>query len=307
MDSLRVSLEALIVRRIALSLQYEGSGFCGWQRQRNARSVQAVLEEAIAQLDSLRPTQSFAAGRTDAGVHAAAQVVHFDCFESIPASRWALALNSRLPASIRVRESVERPRDWHACYSAIYRRYRYVVYNGQRPNLFLSPWSWHCYHYRLDEQAMRQALEGIVGLHDFAAFMRAGSRRAHSRTTVQDVLMERKGDLIRIEIQASGFLYGMVRLLMAQLVAVGEHRLSVSGFEQRWKERRRQEVREAAPAKGLCLLRAGYNEAIFSKAGWYDCQPWFSLSAEDPPHPPPLLSKSTEPGISISRPRYSSG
>lgn len=285
------SPELPILRRIALSLQYEGSDFCGWQRQKNARSVQAVLEAAIAQLDPLRPIQSFAAGRTDAGVHAAAQVVHFDCSGPIPAAKWAPALNGRLPASIRVRESVERPRDWHACYSAVYRRYRYLIHNGRRPNLFLTPWTWHRYHHRLNEETMRVALEGMIGLHDFAAFMRAGSRRPHSRTTIQDVLVEREGDLIRVEIQASGFLYGMVRLLMAQLVAVGEHRLSVEAFEQRWRERRRDQVREAAPARGLCLLRAGYAETIFSKAGWYDCQPWFSLATDDPPPDPPCFAK----------------
>lgn len=170
---------------------------------------------------------------------------------------------------------MERPLGWHACYSASYRRYRYTLYNGRRPNLFLAPWSWHRYQSRLDEQAMEQALHGLLGSHDFAAFQRAGSRRSHSRTTIQDVSLQRRGDLIHFEIQASGFLYGMVRLLTGQLVAVGEHRLTPEHFERRWKERRRSEVKDGAPAQGLCLLRAGYSETIFSKGGWYDCQPTF--------------------------------
>ena len=281
--------ESPLIQRIALCLQYEGSAFCGWQRQRNSHSVQAELESAISQLDPHRPIQTFAAGRTDTGVHAAGQVVHFDCSTRIPPGKWAPALNGRLPSSVRVRESVLRPSAWHACYSASYRRYRYTIYNARRPNLFLSPWSWHRYHHRLDESRMRDALNSMLGLHDFTAFMRAGSRRAHACTTVQDVLVKRSGDLITVEIQASGFLYGMVRLLMAQLVAVGEHRLSVAGFEQRWRKRRRDEVKEAAPAHGLCLLRAGYPEAIFTKAGWYDCQPWFFLAESDPPPDPPPL------------------
>ena len=276
-------------RRIALSLQYEGSHFCGWQRQRNGRSVQAVLEAAIAELDPLRPIQTFAAGRTDAGVHAAGQVVHFDCQGPIPARKWAPALNGRLPNTIRVRESVAVPLDWHACYCATYRRYRYTIHNGRRPNLFLTPWAWHRYQMRLDANRMDAALQGMLGHHDFSAFMRAGSRRANALTTVQEVLVDRQGDMIRVEIQASGFLYGMVRLLMAQLIAVGEHRLSVSGFEQRWRERRRHEVREAAPAHGLCLLRAGYEQEMFTKAGWYDCQPWFFLAEDDPPPDPPIV------------------
>ena len=280
-----------MVKRIALSLQYEGSAFCGWQRQRQGTSVQSVLEDAIAQLDPHRPVQTFAAGRTDAGVHAAGQVVHFDSSGPIPASRWAPALNGRLPGTIRVREAVERPLNWHACYSATYRRYRYSIYNGRRPNLFLTPWTWHRYHARLDDQLMVEALEGLLGTHDFGAFMRAGSRRAHARTTIQDVSLERQGDLVSVEIQASGFLYGMVRLLMGQVVAVGEHRLSLASFERRWRERRRSEVKDSAPAQGLCLLRAGYEEPIFSKGGWYDCQPRYFLATEDPPPDPPKLPK----------------
>ena len=276
-------------------MQYEGTSFCGWQRQRNGRSVQAVLEDAIGVLDPTHPLpiQTFAAGRTDSGVHAAAQVVHFDASSRIPASKWAMALNGRLPSSIRVRESVQRPRSWHACYDAIYRRYRYTIHNGRRPNLFLSTWSWHRYHLRLNETRMRTALQGLIGLHDFSAFMRAGSRRAHARTTVQEVHLERRGDLIIVEIQASGFLYGMVRLLMAQLVSVGEHRLSTNQFEDRWRQKRRSEVKEAAPARGLCFLRAGYAEEIFSRSGWYDCQPWFFLAESDPPPDPPPLPEAT--------------
>ena len=276
------------VRRIGLSLQYEGSCFCGWQRQKQVQrqSVQAVLEKAIAELDPHRPIQAVAAGRTDSGVHASGQVVHFDCCGPIPAKRWAPALNGRLPSSIRVRESIDRPLNWHACHSASYRRYRYTIYNGRRPNLFLAPWCWHRYQTKLDENAMAQALSSLVGEHDFAAFQKAGSRRVHSRTTVQDISLERDGDLLRIEIQASGFLYGMVRLLMGQLVAVGEHRLTPMGFEQRWRDCRRHEVREAAPPHGLCLLRAGYPENLFSKGGWYDCQPRLALATCDPPPDP---------------------
>ncbi len=277
------------VRRVALSLQYDGREFCGWQRQENGLSIQAVLEAAISTLDPHRPIKAIAAGRTDSGVHAAGQVVHFDCSGPIPANRWASALNGRLPLSIRVREAVFRPNNWHACYSAIYRRYRYTVYNGCRPNLFLAPWSWHRYQYRLDENLMNLALQSLLGFHDFSAFQRAGSNRPNALTTIQEVLLERNGDLLEIEIQASGFLYGMVRLLVGQLVAVGEHKLSLADFERRWKEKRRSEVREAAPANGLCLIRAGYEESIFSKAAWYDSFPKQCLNLTDSPKEPPEI------------------
>ena len=276
------------LRRIALCLQYDGSAYCGWQRQPRDPSVQETLEAALAQLDPAGPAAVVAAGRTDTGVHASGQVVHFETAGPIPAQRWPAALNGRLPASIRVRGAAAVPADWHACFSATYRRYRYTLYNARLPNLFLAPWSWHRYQVRLDEQRMRQALEGMLGEHDFAAFERAGSARSHSRTTLQQVQIERRGDLIEVELQASGFLYGMVRLVMGQLVAVGEGRLSLAAFERRWRERARSEVKEAAPPHGLCLLRVGYPSEVFPRAAWYDCQPRYLLGSSDAP--------ATEPG-----------
>jgi tRNA pseudouridine38-40 synthase len=268
-------------------VQYDGSAYNGWQRQQNAPSVQACLEGAIAALDPGGPGRCSAAGRTDTGVHAAGQVVHFDTTSRIPPGHWPKALNGRLPASIRVRAAAAVAPDWHACFGARYRRYRYTIYNGRTPNLFLAPWSWHRYQQGLDEDLMRQALEEMLGEHDFSAFQRAGSRRAHGRTTLQEVLVERHGDLITVELQASGFLYGMVRLLMGQLVALGEGRLELAVLQRRWQQALRQEVKEAAPPQGLCLLRVGYAQDPFPKAAWYDCQPRFALTISDPPPPPP--------------------
>ena len=284
-------------QRIALCLQYDGGPFCGWQRQPQHPSVQQTLDEAIEALDPLpagvtaKLSRTIAAGRTDTGVHAAAQVVHFDCHGPIPAPRWAPALNGRLPGSMRVRASAAVAADWHACFSAQYRRYRYCIYNARRPNLFLAPISWHRYQWRLQDQLMEELLQELLGHHDFSAFQRAGSQRAHARTTVQEVSLERDGDILTLEIQASGFLYGMVRLLVGQLVAAGEGRISPEQFRQRWRQQRRDEVKEAAPPQGLCLLRVGYPEPVFPRGAWYDCQPRYRLETSDPP--PEITSNPT--------------
>jgi tRNA pseudouridine38-40 synthase len=269
------------LRRIALCIQYDGAGFNGWQRQRNARSVQQTIEEALQGLDPAGPALCVAAGRTDTGVHAAGQVVHFDTAGPIPAHRWPKALNGRLPATIRVVAAREVAHDWHACFSACYRRYRYTLYNGRLPNLFVQPWSWHRYQSRIDERTIASLLGTMVGEHDFSAFMRAGSRRRNGITTLQEVQVERSGDLITVELQASGFLYGMVRLLMGQLVAVAEARLDAALLLERWRQQRRSEIKEAAPAQGLCLLRVGYPTPVFTKAECYNLQPRYVLSGSD--------------------------
>ena len=274
-------------KRIALLIQYQGTNYCGWQRQPNNLSVQEVLENSINLLEPSSDIKVVAAGRTDSGVHAAGQVVHFDSIGSIPSSQWSSAINGRLPKNIRVRESILRPINWHACYSAKYRRYRYLIYNSRKINLFLSPWTWHKYKYRLDDCLMKIALEKLIGNYDFSAFQRAGSYRANGWTTIQDVEIKRNGDLLQIDIQATGFLYGMVRLLIGQLVAIGEHRLSLQNFENIWRNQLRSHVKEAAPANGLCLIRVGYEQNIFSKSLTEDSFPSFSLNSSDPPSDPP--------------------
>tara|TARA_Y100001968_G_scaffold279434_1_gene275371 strand:- start:199 stop:1041 length:843 start_codon:yes stop_codon:yes gene_type:complete len=266
-----------LTHRIALVIQYDGSGYRGWQNQKDSITVQGTLEQKIAELDPIRPVKVIAAGRTDSGVHASGQVAHFDCSGPIPTHKWASALNGRLPESIKVLEAVNVPMGWHACYSAKYRRYRYSIFNGSYPNLFLQNISWHKYRIKLDINLMNHALSDLLGLHDFIAFQKAGSNRSNSLTTVQDVSISRHGDIVTVEVQASGFLYGMVRLLIGQLVAVGEKRLPLEKFIYRWRNGLRSEIKEAAPPHGLCLIRVGYEEKVFSKQTSFDTFPSFSL------------------------------
>jgi tRNA pseudouridine38-40 synthase len=262
-------------QRIALVIQYVGHAFKGWQRQPNGHTVQAELEQALESVLGYAVTLH-AAGRTDSGVHAAAQVAHFDVRSTVPAHRWAAILNSRI-SNVLVRGSAAVPTDWHSRFSAIWRRYRYTVYTDNRPNLFLRPYVWHYYQTPLDAASIQAALDPLVGRHHLAAFHRAGSSRPHSWVDVQEVKCVRDGPFLHIEVQASGFLYGMMRLLVGMLVQVGSGELKPTQFTQIWSTEQRDLVKYAAPPQGLCLLRVGYPEFPFPPDVWYEAQPLFAF------------------------------
>lgn len=264
------------VQRVALVIQYLGTNFYGWQRQPHHRSVQEEIEKVLSSIEQ-RPVTLYGAGRTDTGVHAAAQIAHFNATSPIPAQRWAAVLNSRLPEDIIIRASALVAPDWHARFSASWRRYRYTIYTDARPNLFVRPFSWHYYHAPLDESLIQTALNPLIGKHHLAAFHRANSGRSHSWVDVQAAECYRNEPFIHIEIQANGFLYGMVRLLVGMLVKVGRGELDPKDFTELWVNQRREEVKYAAPAKGLCLLRIGYPDSPFPPEVWFDTQPKFFL------------------------------
>jgi len=264
------------LQRVALVIQYLGTHFHGWQRQKGQRTVQEEIERALSSVVN-RPVILHGAGRTDTGVHAAAQVAHFDYAGRVPASQWAAILNSRLPKDILIRASAAVHDRWHARFCASWRRYRYTLYTDTRPNLFVEPFSWHYYYGQLDEALIQAAMSPLIGYHHLAAFQRAGSKRTHSWVQVQAAECYRQGPFLYVEIQADGFLYGMVRLLVALLVQVGSSQRSPDSFTKLWTEQRREEVKSAAPAHGLCLLRVGYPESPFSPEIWYDSLPKFVL------------------------------
>jgi tRNA pseudouridine38-40 synthase len=264
------------IQRVALVIQYLGTHFHGWQRQAKHRTVQEEIESVLEAVlgDSIR---IHAAGRTDTGVHAAAQVAHFDAPSHIPAHRWADILNSRLPQDILIRASASVSSTWHARFSAVWRRYRYTLYTDPRPNLFVRPLAWHYYYEPLDVALIQDALNPLIGKHHLAAFQRSGSRRPHAWVDVQAAQCDRQGSFVYIEVQASGFLYGMMRLLVGLLVQVGRGLRSPVSFTELWTTQRREEVKYSAPAHGLCLLRVGYPEFPFPPDIWFDTQPSLCL------------------------------
>jgi tRNA pseudouridine38-40 synthase len=283
----REPTDAAEMQRVALVIQYLGTHFHGWQRQLNQRTVQEEIERAIELVLGQHITLH-GSGRTDTGVHAAAQVAHFEAPARIPAYRWVDILNSRLPNDVLIRAAARVSSNWHARFSAIWRRYRYTLYTEPRPNLFIRPFVWHYYHAPLQEALMQEALTPLVGRHHLAAFHRAGSKRPHSWVDVQVAECRRQGSLLQIELQASGFLYGMVRLLVGMLVEVGTGERSPTEFTEIWQQQRRDLVKYAAPPQGLCLLRVGYPEFPFPPEVWHDTQPHFVFSS--PPQPAYCLS-----------------
>ena len=261
-------------KRVALVIQYLGTHFHGWQRQARERTVQEEIETVLSEILN-QPVTLHGAGRTDAGVHAAAQVAHFDHSSPIPAQKWASVLNSQLAEDILILASAAVDSSWHARFSASWRRYRYTIYTDAQPNLFVLPLVWHYYHAPIDEYRIQAALNSLLGRQDLAAFHRSKSGRSHSLVEVQAVECNRIGPFIHIEIQADGFLYGMVRLLVGLLVQVGRGDRSVENFTSLWVNKKRSEVKYSAPAKGLCLLRVGYPEFPFPPEIWFDTQPKF--------------------------------
>ena len=264
------------MKRIALLVQYDGSHFSGWQKQKHVITVQEILESALFKITH-KDIKTFAAGRTDAGVHASGQVVHFDIDCVIPGNNYANVLNSLLPSTIRILESVEVGDSWHACYSAKYRHYRYVINNSKFPNLFINNWSWHRYQKVLNEVLMSNVSKKMEGEHDFFAFQKSGSNRKTSITKIKNIDIQRVEDLILIDIKASGFLYGMVRLIVGQLVLVGEKKISPDIFTDRWLNKKKSDVKESAPAKGLCFVNAVYEENVFNKINKNDFFPLFLI------------------------------
>jgi tRNA pseudouridine38-40 synthase len=264
-------------QRVALAIQYVGTNLHGWQRQPQYRTVQGELESHLSNI--LRgQIRVYGAGRTDSGVHAAAQIAHFDAQTLVPPEKWQGILNHRLGDEIMIRGAAAVPPEWHSRFSAQWRRYRYTIYTDALPNLFLAPYSWHYYHAPLDEVAMSEALQPLLGLHHLSAFHRSDSSRSHSWVDVQALSCRRSGPLIQIEIQANGFLYGMVRLIVGMLVRVGTGDLDAAAFTRIWRQEDRSAVKHSAPAKGLCLLRVGYQYMPFPEAVWFDTQPQWLLA-----------------------------
>ena len=238
----------LAIMRLLLTVQYLGTRYGGWQAQSNAVAVQQVIEEALARIFG-QPIRIHGAGRTDAGVHAAAQRAHFDAPFAIPARGLVLGLNQLLPPDVRVTLAESVAGDFHARFSAIAKTYEYRIWNAEVADVFTAETHAHVAR-RLDERAMHAAAQELAGTHDFAAFTVADPEVATTTRTIESIEVGRDGEVIRIRVTADGFLRYMVRRIAGSLIEIGRGKLS--------PDKLREEARWTAPAKGLVLRDIRY-------------------------------------------------
>lgn len=244
--------------RIALGIEYDGRAFRGWQRQRGARTVQEAVEAALGRV-AAHPVRTGCAGRTDAGVHACGQVVHFDSAAARSMRAWMLGANVNLPPDVSVLWAREVPVEFDARFSATGRTYRYLILErDSRPALLAGRVCWT--HRRLDVDAMQDAARHLVGRHDFSAFRALACQAKSPVRTVRRLDVRRVGELVVLEVEADGFLMHMVRNIAGTLMAVGCGEAAPDWAREVLEARDRTRGGVTAPAGGLYLLRVDYPE-----------------------------------------------
>lgn len=242
--------------RIALGVEYGGEGFHGFQRQAHARSVQAALEAALARVAD-RPVTVVCAGRTDRGVHATAQVVHFDAEVDRGERAWTLGVNRYLPADIAVVWAQQVSPHFHARYSARRRHYRYLISNRHgRPGLWSGRVTWH--PRPLDPVAMGEAALDLVGRHDFSAFRAAECQARHPIRTVFRIAIAERGSIVSVDLIANAFLHHMVRNIIGVLLPIGRGDAPVTWAGEVLRGRDRARAGVTAPPDGLYFTGVDY-------------------------------------------------
>jgi len=249
------------MRNLKITLAYDGTDFCGWQVQPDAPSIQGALASAIGRItgEKVLPQGS---GRTDAGVHALAQVATFSIESVIPTANLVIALNDVLPPAIRILQCIEAPLDFHARKSAIAKTYRYRMYRGDICPPFLARYVWH-YPYPLDFDAMAQAAQVVEGEHDFTSFAAVDPERgkeepvSNVRTVFSSRWTQQDQEFV-YEIRGNGFLHHMVRNLVGTFLLAGKKTLNTDDVTRILADRNRSAAGATAPASGLYLVNVEY-------------------------------------------------
>ncbi len=244
------------MRNIKLTIRYDGTRYSGWQSQKNGLAIQDVIQDAIKVI-TLESVSLAGSGRTDAGVHAEAQVANFKTKSRIPLKKLRMALNSKLPRDIAITHIEEAGLKFNAQKSAKSKLYRYTIMNNDYIDPLVRHFAAECF-YRLDINLMRKAAEYLIGRHDFKSFRTTDGEEKSSVRTIKNIKIEKDGSSVYIYIEANGFLYNMARSIAGTLVEVGRGKFEVSGIKDILLKRDRKFSGPTMPAKGLCMVKVRY-------------------------------------------------
>lgn len=253
------------MRRVLLSVEYDGTRYAGWQRQINGLAVQQVLEECLTKTCG-HNVSVIGSSRTDAGVHAMDQKVQFDTSCSIPPEKYPFVLNCILPPDIRIHAGREVPPDFHARFLSCGKTYTYRILNSRHGSALYRNLCWHV-PVPLDMETMRTSLPFLTGTHDFAAFQAAGGTAKSTVRTIDRADISGNGDLLTLLISGNAFLYNMVRIIAGTLVEIGLHRLPSDAFVRALSSGSRLDLGMTAPPQGLELTEVRYPALAFTEPG----------------------------------------
>ena len=249
-----------MLNNIKLTLEYDGTNYYGWQKQKGFKTIQGEIEEAI-ELVTKEHCEVIGSSRTDAGVHARGFVANFKTNSKVPPERFREALNVKLPNDIVVIKSEKVEDDFHARYCAKGKTYEYYILNDQVPSALIRNQVYH-YKYDLDIEAMKEAARRIEGTHDFKCFCASGSTVKDTVRTVYSIEVHEQDDIVYLDVCGNGFLYNMVRIIAGTLIDVGRHRLTAQTIEEMLEKRDRTLGGPTAPPEGLTLLEVYYDAAL---------------------------------------------
>ncbi|WP_209125341.1 tRNA pseudouridine(38-40) synthase TruA [Alkalihalobacillus sp. BA299] len=245
------------MRRYKCVISYDGTDFSGFQIQPDRRTVQGELEKALKTIHKNQSIQVFGSGRTDASVHAIGQVIHFDTPLHIPTEKWGRAFAANLPQDIVIRDVQEVNQDFHARFQAVRKEYRYRVLNCKLHDVFRRRYTYHFPH-ELNVNAMQEAAEFLLGIHDFTSFCSTASPIEDKVRTIYHLEIIQEEDELIFRIQGNGFLYNMVRIIVGTLLEVGAGKRNVNDMKKIILAKDRTKSGKTAPGHGLYLWKVDY-------------------------------------------------
>ncbi|RKQ32314.1 tRNA pseudouridine(38-40) synthase TruA [Oceanobacillus halophilus] len=246
--------------RLRCTLQYDGTLFNGFQIQPGQRTVQGELEKVLAKMHKGRSVRIVASGRTDSGVHAKGQVIHFDSFQRIPGEKWKQALNAQLPSDIYINHVESVSDDFHARFNVVEKEYHYYVLNQTQPDIFKRNYVYH-FPYKLDIEKMKEACRYLEGTHDFTTFSSAKATVKGTKVrTIYQASVWNNGSEIEFIFRGSGFLYNMVRILVSVLLDVGQGKRNPEDIPDLLEKRDRRLVGKTIDPQGLYMWKVKYND-----------------------------------------------